>query len=155
MSDWLGWILLILMIIAGRIVYVKACDENIHKLRNICLGVLVIAIFIIYKKATNHSNTDDFLTKISVVCIFVLPITGYFTEKKCGFLSKGCPKCGRKDTFKTYSTGRNVLDRVYSRTNENGKAVYHEVADVYYHQICENCGYENDYVRRESYDTTY
>ena len=91
MSDWLGWILLILMIIAGRIVYVKACDENIHKLRNICLGVLVIAIFIIYKKATNHSNTDDFLTKISVVCIFVLPITGYFTEKKVRFLIKGLP----------------------------------------------------------------
>lgn len=149
------WVFIILLIAAAIYVGVIANDENIDILRIGALIIFIPALFCLIYFGFFCSSYHDTALSVSMSLVLVLGILGYVTEKKCGFLAQGCKKCGRKDSWHIKAEGKDVIDRVYKGQDKNGNAVYYEVADIYFHGRCDNCGYEEEWVERKSRNTTY
>lgn len=148
----MGWLILIL-IIAAISAWYYATDENVDYIRaGYVIPFIIFLIIVIYGLCTD--NFSDF-TMFCFFGLFILGIFGYAVEKKCGVSAQGCKECGRKDSWHIKAEGKDVIDRVYKGQDKYGNAVYYEVADVYYHGRCDNCGYEEEWVERESGNTTY
>lgn len=149
------WIFVILLIAAAIYVGVIAKDDNVDILRIGALIIFIPALFCLIYFGFFSSSYHHTAIGVSMYLVIVLGILGYVTEKRCGFLAHGCPKCHRKDSWHTKLVGSDLIDRVFKGHDRNGNAVYFETRDNYYHSKCDNCGHEYDFVKRESRDRSY
>lgn len=149
----MGWLILIL-IIAAISAWYYATDENIDYIR---AGYFIPFIICLISDIYSLFSTGDpsGFQEFCFAGTIILGIFGYAVEKKCGVSAQGCKECGRKDSWHIKAEGKDVIDRVYKGQDKNGNAMYYEVADIYFHGRCDNCGYEEEWVERKSGNTTY